>query len=1308
MSQGFVGVLSFLTVQLCVQYVAGAGSVLDFYLTGTEQLYVDFNTSSNNGNNIATYNVSYYAPTAALYLPNKDQANYVAYPEHVTTAAMTVDILDVYDSTTSTPYTNVATLHIESVVKQQDTSVNPDLVRVSMWIYNTGNDVASNIEVNVDFSPGLDVDYDTNTFNVNTTFNAEITTTNKKIFVWTPPDLAAANAAYLEFNAMPSGSVGRDLSVGANVFTSTISYYLNSTEKVGPIDLEICVSREDVVTNSVLYQHGLTALTFFMALILGVIIVIIGVVVYRFLSNRKGARTVHVHEHDVIIHEKGNRLVMDYGKAVSKKGHTITDYSLVNEDESIIGILSMKDRLGRHREIDNLDIAATIAVDEGLEDQRNESSETVTTMYVQIMKQNGDISQATEDAVIQKHKMRKGVLRKSLDDEYQGEKRKLLKKLSAKNKAKMSRLHQKQKVDKRKLISDMADVDDEERKQLLDLMDKEQQTEQEEQTYRLKLEQDEEMENLRKEFVARERINQKDLHSNMLKDLEMDGNLNDEKVQWLLDEHKESQKRLERAYDDEISKQRMHLDEKLERRRGLSKLSEQKEDDMSDTLNYLASNMNDFITRAKKDGILNGDEAKEMFEKAKKEMVALKEKMDKDRRKQEDDLHKKLSNMKKQRMANLQKQQESELQGYLKSHSNQTDGPIDPLSFVEGKLQLQSKHRDEAFKLSDQLDEEHAHDLEALREEISTQTEEDLSNLQTQLVNNLKSQGFSEDTARQLIKKHRDAMAKLQDSQEAHRHDQMIHIQERLQKNRAELEMKKAQEKQEQALLREREEKLVNNLITGQMVMSDEERDRILHEHEKQMVKLENNLTLNKLRQKRMLEEKLMEKRDRQMHKLQEKQLQQTQAQKRKHENNAEESDEESRKEKTSLLKLQFEQRMAILHGQKLNLEDEMENVRVEMLKQRALALKDQEERLGGMVAAMQVSKAHELTKIQEQQKAINDLKMNLMDDLNERGVLKNDECHEIIERYKQEQDKLQQSLSERQKQHEKALKKRLKQRLMQREKALEETQMKELQEIVNQSKNKVASKIKKALLVHKQMIEMEQMRNRLDREISQTLHETQRLFEIERMQKLQEQELLVISRLISIGGFEKEDLTNVLRTLFPSKTEEDIQVILSKIYDPTKMEKTPISRNKETNASVKSNVSLTARVKEFSRRESLAEMQAQLPPSPKQRSKKPKPKLRQVERLEEDEEEHLSYPNYSRPDPIGEVRDTRYQNDDDFMEARQINSDFLQAQPVRPSQLPPLESPQESGGRKKKKKKLLKKLAKPKENYNEGDEDIL
>lgn len=44
-------------------------------------------------------------------------------------------------------------------------------------------------------------------------------------------------------------------------------------------------------------------------------------------------------------------------------------------------------------------------------------------------------------------------------------------------------------------------------------------------------------------------------------------------------------------------------------------------------------------------------------------------------------------------------------------------------------------------------------------------------------------------------------------------------------------------------------------------------------------------------------------------------------------EHNGEESDPENQREKLELMKLQFSQKMAVLQGQKLNIDDELENV---------------------------------------------------------------------------------------------------------------------------------------------------------------------------------------------------------------------------------------------------------------------------------------------------------------------------------------------------------------------------------------------
>ena len=67
---------------------------------------------------------------------------------------------------------------------------------------------------------------------------------------------------------------------------------------------------------------------------------------------------------------------------------------------------------------------------------------------------------------------------------------------------------------------------------------------------------------------------------------------------------------------------------------------------------------------------------------------------------------------------------------------------------------------------------------------------------------------------------------------------------------------------------------LFRRILASQLAISDEDRQRILDEHEKQQVALESSLAFSKLRQRRLLEEKLAEKRAKQMEKLQKRQQQ--------------------------------------------------------------------------------------------------------------------------------------------------------------------------------------------------------------------------------------------------------------------------------------------------------------------------------------------------------------------------------------------------------------------------------------------------
>ena len=79
-------------------------------------------------------------------------------------------------------------------------------------------------------------------------------------------------------------------------------------------------------------------------------------------------------------------------------------------------------------------------------------------------------------------------------------------------------------------------------------------------------------------------------------------------------------------------------------------LQEIQDNEQRNLLNVLASQTLSPVQELQKDDKLTDDEALQYVERVKKEMIAAKEKADRDRKKQEEDLHKKLSDKKKKRL----------------------------------------------------------------------------------------------------------------------------------------------------------------------------------------------------------------------------------------------------------------------------------------------------------------------------------------------------------------------------------------------------------------------------------------------------------------------------------------------------------------------------------------------------------------------------------------------------------------------------------------------------------------------------------
>ncbi|CAL1547304.1 unnamed protein product [Lymnaea stagnalis] len=1030
-------------------------------------------------------------------------------------------------------------IEIHYNVQQYDTCTNPDKINISLTLKNLEPSALSFISMKIDLDSKLNAFWDTG-----------IPTNSVLIdrtYVEYNNSLDCNSSITIHFIAVPAGNGGINLPEGINYFFATIYFtYLNTT--YGTIWPSICILKKTTIIENIIYQHGFTALTFFIMLLVGIGLAVLAVWLFICIRRRRRDASITPTKSDGKgIKGQRKKIVVDAKAAMRSGINSIKDFSLIAWNDSLVFILGLRDKLHMYREIDNLDILSTIHVDTDLETEQSDTAIQASLLLVQGLRYNGDISKTTEDKAYQNMLSELKALEKKLDADYKKELESIFTDIEAKNKEKLGdlmRKHKEHRQDVLRLAKDMKETDT---KKITELIDKQQEMEENELIYNLALEQNEDVEKLRKEYAIRKRMHVKEMQQKFIREVIDNGKLTNDKAQWLLKQHKQQQEKIAHKYDDEISRQRMILEEKLARRRALAKATETQDDDHIETLNMIASIQVNLIQKLKTSKKLTSEQAEDYMDKTKAQLEAVKEANDKNREVKQQELFKKLTQEKQMALAEKVKQHSVQLQEYVtKNKALQTEGPVDPVSYVNGLVTIKSGHREELSQLENKIDEAQAQDLFTLREQLSQNAKQELDKMEQQLIENVKSQGIQDDEIEKIMKKHKKSVQDLEERQKTNRRNQETKLKLELERRKKEWDEMRAKEKQEQHDLREYEAEVVDKLLGSQVAISDSERDRILKEHEKQMVQLENSLTLNKLRQKRMLEEKIALRRAQQVEELQQKQNAELAKHRRIAEDNGEEDEPETREKELTIRKKHAEQQIALIQGVDFNFEKELEEIRIEMIKERALALKDQEERLGALIVSLQMNKAREMAKIEEQQKAINNLKANMLDDLNARGILTTPECEMILNRHKEEQENLNEKLEKERAKQEKMLQLKLQERLKQREELMSQKQEEELKMLLEQATNKTSAKIRHALLMHKQLVQMEKFKNKWQREINQSLEDTKRDFQLQKQKKVQEKELEFLSGLIKIGGFERNELLDVLRMLFPGKTEKAITDMLN------------------------------------------------------------------------------------------------------------------------------------------------------------------
>ncbi|XP_059163330.1 trichohyalin-like [Physella acuta] len=1087
-------------------------------------------------------------------------AEYEINKEAISASGVNTDLVN-YSGMRITNNETGPSIEVNYYVKMYDSGSNPDKVNITFSFTNLEPSRMSLVSVKIDLQNKVNAIWD---IGVTGAF-----TNGRSFLEYNKTNLAANTSFAIWFIATPAGQDGTDLPESPNNFdapfyftTEEITAYATKRTTYGTFLPSICLFRKIIIIENIVYQHGFTVLTFFIMFFVGIGLVILIV----WLIRRRRTNTVNATKSDDNqMRNKGKNIVMDAKDAMKRGVNPIKDFSLIAWNESLVTVLGLNDKLKMYREIDNLDILSTINIDTDLELEHNDAAVQASLLLVQGLRYNNDITKSTEEKTKSNLQNRLKELDKKLEADFKKELQSLYIDIEAKNKEKLGELHRKHKEKKQEIIWLSKDLPETEKKQILDLLDKQEQVEENELTYKLALEQNEEAEKLRKEYSTRKRVGIKELQQQFVNEVISSEVLPSEKADWLIKEHKRQQEEIAKKYDDEISLQRMLLEEKLAKRRALAQASEAREDDDAKILSLVASGQLNIIQKLKSSKKLSNDEAEDYTDQVTADVQAVKTQMDKEKDLKLKELVKKLNQAKAKALADEMSQQASQVQDYIaKNKSPQTDGPVDPNSYIRGFINLKSQHRRRLHELENEIDGKHAKELDALRDQIAETAKQSLKTNEQKLIQRIKTQDVDDSVIEKILRNHDKVVKETIAQQIANRQNQESKFQNELAKRKKGWDEMRANEKQEQQDLREYELEVVDKLLGSQVALSEDERERILKEHEKNMVKLENSLTLNKLRQKRMIEEKIAQRQAQQMEELQQKQYAEIMKHRRVAENNGEEEDEGTKLEELKIRKKHAEQQITLIQNIDFNFDKELEEIRVDMIKERAYSLKEQEEKLGALITSLQMTKARELAKIEEQQKAINNLKGNLLDDLNARGILSTPDCEKIITRHREEQDELTTKLDNYRSVQEETLRKKLQDRLLQRENTMVLKQEEEMKMLIQQSTNKTSAKIRRALLNHKHIVAMEKFKNKLQREINQTMEDTKRELQLQKHKMLQDQEMKFLAGLVKIGEFERNELLDVLHMLFPRKTEEAITEMLNKIY----VENKSTSKNMEKSQS--------------------------------------------------------------------------------------------------------------------------------------------
>ncbi|XP_060578849.1 trichohyalin-like isoform X2 [Ruditapes philippinarum] len=489
-----------------------------------------------------------------------------------------------------------------------------------------------------------------------------------------------------------------------------------------------------------------------------------------------------------------------------------------------------------------------------------------------------------------------------------------------------------------------------------------------------------EIDNLNIKLEAKRNQLQKDEMEMIRGELIRTSGLSEAEVDDLIDKLKQELAEFERRQGLEQARQAQHLAERLERRRQLVEFRRLQEQQSKDKVTAEVKAFEEPLDKLVEDGKLIDRQKKEVLDEHQRNLQNLQKQHDLDSMRLQVDLAEKLRKRREQRMNKLADKHMKEKASFLQKSEKSTNSADFSANFQS--LLQQQQQEVEATQM--EIDQTEIQELDRLTQDLEEQKEKSVQEMSDKMVQSVSQMGqLPESDVKRIIKLHNLRM----DAFDQRRRDELERTRARLQQKMQE-RMKKVEEDRKQddaqreAIL-DQQDKTVKRVLNSNIDLSEEAKEKILKEHERNMVALNNQLSRSKAKQQMSLEHKLSQRKAR----LAEIQAQQA----------AILADRKNASEK-EIQKLQdaLDQEMALFEKERREAEA---NLRKRLAAETEAALTQQEKELAVLMGRLEVGTARRQAVLQKQDQTLKELQAQLESKI-EDGRLSANKADQIIQQH--------------------------------------------------------------------------------------------------------------------------------------------------------------------------------------------------------------------------------------------------------------------------------------------------------------------